>query len=110
MSRFKIDGETLRAIRTSMGISQLVLAEASGVSQPIISKYENNAEGRGGSLHDVMLLSRALGINVEDLVVSQSELQAARDRESKFRESVSRARAEGSSLLETEKEDQKDKD
>ena len=105
MSRFKIDGETLRALRKSVGLSQEVLAEASGVSQPLISKYENNAENRGGSLNDVVLLSRALGVNMEDLVTSSSELQAAREREAEFRGSLTRTRAEVSSCLEIEKKD-----
>lgn len=56
----------LRRIRKERGMSQVMLAEKSGISQVSISYYENCLEYP--SIDKVYDLARALGVNIEELI------------------------------------------
>jgi len=59
-------GERVRALRADRGLTQLRLAEQSGISRPSIANLE--AGRQNVSLRQLCALALALGVGVEDLV------------------------------------------
>lgn len=59
-------GEIMRMWREKRGLSQLELAELSGVTQKTIWALENNKNN--GSVTTVELLSDALGLSIDEYV------------------------------------------
>lgn len=59
-------GERVRALRTGRGLTQLRLAERSGISRPSIANVE--AGRQNVSLRQLCALAAAFGVTVEDLL------------------------------------------
>lgn len=59
-------GERVRELRAGHGLTQLALAERSGISRPSIANLE--AGRQNVSLRQLCALATALGVPVEDLV------------------------------------------
>jgi transcriptional regulator with XRE-family HTH domain len=59
-------GDNLRCCRKRQGFTQEILAEKAGLSVVFISLLENGR--RTASLESLVLLARALGVGLEDLV------------------------------------------
>ncbi len=62
-------GERVRALRADRGLTQLRLAEQSGISRPSIANLE--AGRQNVSLRQLCALALALGVGVEDLVAGR---------------------------------------
>jgi transcriptional regulator with XRE-family HTH domain len=62
-------GERVRELRVGHGLTQLRLAERSGISRPSIANLE--AGRQNVSLRQLCALAAALGVAVEDLVVER---------------------------------------
>lgn len=60
-------GETMRKWREKRGLSQLELAELSGISQVTISALEKGRNS-GGNLDTIELLADALGLSIDAYV------------------------------------------
>jgi transcriptional regulator with XRE-family HTH domain len=59
----------LRHFRIAAGLSQMDLAQATGITQGMISQYERNSEAFGSmSLHHATMLAKALGVGLQELV------------------------------------------
>lgn len=69
-------GENLRRLRRAAGLTQLELAQKSGVSQATISDLERGVNETTKSLPD---LARALGASVADLAPQYGETPAKRE-------------------------------
>ena len=61
-------GERLRRIRKARGLTQVQLAQRSGVMQQVISRYESgHPDGWDMALRTATKLARALGISLDVL-------------------------------------------
>ena len=60
-------GEIMRMCREKRGLSQLELAELSGIHQVTISALEKGRNS-GGKLDTIELLSDALGLSIDEYV------------------------------------------
>ena len=60
-------GETMRMRREKRGLSQLELAELSGIHQVTISALEKGRNS-GGNLDTIELLADALGLSIDEYV------------------------------------------
>ena len=62
-------GARVRELRSGRGLTQLALAERSGISRPSIANLE--AGRQNVSLRRLCALAAALGVEVEDLLVGR---------------------------------------
>lgn len=62
----------LRRIRKERGLSQIMLAEMTGISQASISYYEQSVEYP--TIDRVYDLARALGVEAEELICTHQKL------------------------------------
>lgn len=62
----ELTGGRIRAARRAAGLTILSLSERTGLCSSFISDAERGV--RGTSLHSTVLLCRALGIRIEELV------------------------------------------
>jgi transcriptional regulator with XRE-family HTH domain len=61
-------GNPIRVWRERRGLTQQQLAEAAGISVPYLSQIESGK--RGGSAEVLAVIARALGLALDDIVVS----------------------------------------
>ncbi len=60
--------KTLRQIRREKDVTQEELSQITGLSNKIISMYENDIETlRGASYYNIEKIATALGVNVNDI-------------------------------------------
>lgn len=74
----EVFGARLRSIRTSTGMSQERLAEATGLSTNYVGEMERGLKAPG--LGVIVRLARALGVSVHDLLIDFDEPSARRIR------------------------------
>jgi transcriptional regulator with XRE-family HTH domain len=78
---FREIGERIRETRTKRGLSQNDLAEAIGVTRPVVTKIENGAKATNSV--EIRKIADYLGVSVEELTASiQDESLAMRFRKS----------------------------